>query len=192
MPILIAYSILMFFLLFSLAALIISSSIIFGLILAKGVPFISIPKNDWLKMSEAAELQPGQIVYDLGCGKANLLTAAAEVFGVKGIGYEISPWPYFWAKWRIWLSGADVKMHMQNFFQADIKNADVVFCYLFPQVMVQLEPKFISELKPGARVVSYAFTLPNVQPEKVISATARYSFFTKKPSYTSVINIYQF
>jgi len=192
MLILAAYFILLFFLLFSLAALIISSSIIFGLILAKGVPFISIPKNDWRKMSEAAELKPGQIVYDLGCGKANLLTTAVKNFGVRGIGYEISPWPYVWAKWRIWLSGADVEVRMRNFFQADIKNADVVFTYLFPQVMVELEPKFISELKPGAKVVSYAFVLPSIKPIKVISATPRFSWLTKKPLHTSSIYIYQF
>ncbi|MFA6525914.1 MAG: hypothetical protein WCT26_00675 [Candidatus Buchananbacteria bacterium] len=192
MAIIIAYSILLFFLLFSLMALIISSSIILGLIMAKGVPFISIPRADWLKMCEAAELKPGQIVYDLGCGKANLLTTAAKNFGVKGIGYEISLWPYVWGRIRVWLQKADVQIRMKNFFQADISKADVVFCYLFPQIMDKLEPKFRSELKSGAKVVSYAFTLPNIQPAKVISATPRYSFFTHKPRYTSVINVYQF
>lgn len=192
MSIFIAYSILLFFLLFSLMALIISFSIIIGLIMAKGVPFISIPRADWLKMCEAAELKPGQIVYDLGCGKANLLTTAAKNFGVKGIGYEISLWPYVWGRMRVWLQKADVEIRMKNFFQADISKADVVFCYLFPQIMDQLEPKFKSELKPGAKVVSYAFTLPDTKPAKVISATLRYSFFNKKPRYTSVINVYQF
>jgi len=192
MPAVIAYFILLFFVVFAFAALIMSTSIIFGLILAKGVPFISIPRNDWIATCEAAELKPGQIVYDLGCGKANLLTTAAKNFQVKGIGYEISLWPYIWGRMRIRLSGADVKVRMKNLFSADIKNADVVFCYLFPEVMARLEPKFVSELKPGAKVVSYAFSLPNVKPIKTVSATPRFSALTRKPRHTSEIYIYQF
>lgn len=192
MAVLIIYSILLFFIIFSFSILILSTSIIFGLILSKGVPFISIPRADWLKMSEAAELRPGQTVYDLGCGKANLLTVAAKKFGVKGVGYEISLWPYLWGRLRICRCRADVKIRFQNFFQADLKNADAVFCYLFPQVMAKLEPKFISELKPGARVVSYAFKLPNAQPIKIIGATPRFSAFRRKPRRIVSIYVYQF
>lgn len=37
-----------------------------------------------------------------------------------------------------------------------------------PNVMAKLESKLQRELKPGARVVSYAFKLPNLAPEKII------------------------
>ena len=188
----IAYAILIFFVIFSFLALVASSSIAWGLIITKGVPFISTPRADWLKICEAAELKPGQVVYDLGCGKANLLTTAAKNFGVKGVGYEISLWPNIWSRFRVWRERADVEIRSKNFLKADISQADVVFCYLFPQVMAQLEPKFISELKPGAKVVSYAFTLPTVKPIKVVGSTPRYSFWTKKPLYASDIYVYQF
>ncbi len=186
------YLILLLILFFSLAALILSASIIVGLIQARGVPFVSIPQVDWLKVCQVADLQPGQIVYDLGCGKANLLTTAAKNFGVKGIGYEISLWPYLWGRWRIWRSKADVKVRLKNFFQADLSSADVVFCYLFPSAMARLEPKFIQELKPGAKVVSYAFELPTIKPAKVVDAVFKTSPITGKPRYTSKIYVYQF
>ncbi|MFA5020656.1 MAG: hypothetical protein WC517_01180 [Patescibacteria group bacterium] len=192
MPLIIVYIILIFFVVFSFLALLVFSSIAWGLIATKGVPFISTPRADWLKLCEAAELKPGQVVYDLGCGKANLLTTAAKNFGIRGVGYEISLWPNIWGRFRVWRRQADVEIRLKNFLKADISRADVVFCYLFPEVMAQLEPKFKSELKPGAKVVSYAFTLPNIKPAKVVSSTQKYSFWTKKPLHTSDINIYQF
>ena len=187
-----AWTVLLVFFILSLTALILSISIIFVLILARGVPFVSLPKADWVMMGELAELKPGQVVYDLGCGKANLLVTAAKKFGVKGVGYEISLWPYVWAKWNIWINRVNVDLRFKNFLKADIKNADVVFCYLFPHVMVELEDKFKTELKPGAKVISYAFLLPNIVPAKVVSATPCFSKLTKKPIHTSKIYLYEF
>jgi hypothetical protein len=156
------------FLLFSVAVLFFYTSLIVGLILAKGVPFVSLPKKDWYKMCQSAKLKAGETVFDLGCGKANLLTVAVKDFKVKGVGYEISLWPYFWACLRNWFYQTNLRLELKNFLKADLSSADVVFCYLFPYVMGDLEQKFTTELKSGARVVSYAFKLPNREPSEVI------------------------
>lgn len=192
MSVILAYAILIFMVVFAFLMLLITASIAWGLILTKGIPFISTPKNDWHRMCEVAELKPGQLVYDLGCGKANLLTTAARSFGVKGIGYEIALWPNIWSRLRVWQQKADVEIRAQNFMKADIAKADVVFCYLFPHIMAQLEPKFKAELKPGTKVISYAFKMPHTVPTKVVSATPRYSKLTNKPIHTSNIYIYQY
>lgn len=76
--------------------------------------------------------------------------------------------------------------------KADLRQADVIFCYLFPHIMAQLEPKFKTELKPGAKVISYAFQLPNIRPAKVVKSIPKFSFLTKKPAYTADIYVYQF
>jgi hypothetical protein len=163
-----AYLILILLLIFSLTLLVAYGSVIVGLVMAKGVPFVSLPKHDWVKMCEVAQLQPGQRVYDLGCGKANLLVTASKQFGAKGIGYEISLWPYLWGRFRSWRQHAKLELHLGNFMSADLSTADVVFCYLFPSAMARLEPKFEKELKPGAKVVSYAFKLPKRSPVETI------------------------
>ena len=163
-----AYLVLFFLLIFSVTLLVVYSSIIVGLIMARGVPFVSLPKYDWVKMCEVANLRPGLKVYDLGCGKANLLVVAAKQFGAQGIGYEISLWPYLWGRFRSWWHRANLDLRLKNFMSADLSDADVVFCYLFPSAMARLEAKFEHELKPGAKVVSYAFKLPNRQPNEVI------------------------
>lgn len=141
--------------------------------MARGVPFVSLPKNDWLKMCEVANLRAGQKVYDLGCGKANLLIIAIKQFGVRGIGYEISLWPFLWAHLRSWWHQVKPELHLKNFMSADLSDADVVFCYLFPEAMARLESKFEKELRAGTLVVSYGFKLPNRQPQQIISGDLR-------------------
>lgn len=160
--------------------------------MAKGVPFVSSPSYDLKNICKAVELKKGEIIYDLGCGKANLLTVASKEFGARGVGYEISLWPYVWARLRILMLGADVEMHLQDFFKADLSRANVVFCYLFPEIMAKLEPKFKTELKPGSRVVSYSFKLPNVEPSQIIDGEKPGNFFDKNLRTTGKIYVYQF
>ena len=144
-----------------------SVSNIVGIIMT-GVPFVSSHNKDVNAILSAMELAPGQVICDLGCGKAQILIKACKRYGVKGIGYELSLWPYLWARINIWLARADVKIYLVNFFQADLGKVDLVYCYLFPEVMAKLEDKFKKELRSGARVVSYAFKMPNIMPEKTI------------------------
>jgi len=152
------------------AIAVVGLSLIVGLFVARGVPFISTPKKDFKAILEAANIKPGDVVYDLGCGRASFLVAASKKCGARGVGYEVSLWPYLWAKFNIWFHRADVKVYFRNFYKQDLSKADVVFCYLFPEVMTKLEPKFKDELKPGARLVSYAFPLSTVEPDKIFFA----------------------
>jgi len=162
------YFILIGYLVFLVAVLSLFISVIVGLIMARGVPFVSTPRRKYRQILSAVELKPGEKIYDLGCGKASLLVLAAKEFGAKGIGYELSLWPYLWSKFNILISRANVEVRMKNFFKADLSGADVVYCYLFPEVMARLEPKFAKELKSPARVVSYGFKLPNTEPIKIV------------------------
>ncbi|MFA6422202.1 MAG: class I SAM-dependent methyltransferase [Candidatus Buchananbacteria bacterium] len=133
-----------------------------------GVPFISSAKKDFRNAIKVADLKSGELLCDLGCGRAHHLIYANKKVGAKCIGYELSLWPYLLAKLNIWLAKADVKVYYKNFFKADLSKVDVVYCYLFPEIMDKLEPKFKKELKPGARVVSYGFRMQHVTPQKAV------------------------
>jgi SAM-dependent methyltransferase len=160
--------ILIIILIISIVATFMMLSTIWGLIVTGGVPFISTNKKDFKAILQTVGLKENETIYDLGCGKAHLLIYANKYFKAQGVGYEITLWPYLLAKLKIYLAKADVKIFRQNFFEADLKNTDVVFCYLFPEVMAKLESKFEKELRPGSRVVSYAFKLPNKVADKVV------------------------
>lgn len=160
--------ILIIILIITLIATVMMMSIVYGLIITGGVPFISTNKKDFRAILEAVDLKSQETIYDLGCGKAHLLIYANQKFGSQGIGYELTLWPYLWAKLKIYFTKSKVKVFRTNFFGADLRSADVVFCYLFPELMVKLESKFEAELKPGSRVVSYGFKLPHRVPSKTV------------------------
>jgi hypothetical protein len=56
----------------------------------------------------------------------------------------------------------------KNFWYADLSGADVVFCYLFPDVMGRLARKARKEVKPGAVLVSCNFPVKGLDPERVL------------------------
>jgi hypothetical protein len=131
-------------------------------------PYVSSLKRFHEQMLQVADLKAGERLYDLGSGDGQLLILGARNFGATAVGYELGPWPYIWSKLRARWSGLPVEIRRQNFFQADLESADVVFCYLYPKLMADLEPKFTQELRPGSRVVSFAFALPNKKAEQII------------------------
>ena len=50
----------------------------------------------------------------------------------------------------------------KNLFKEDLSRADVVYFFGLPKsIKNKLKKKLERELKPGARVVSYAFTIPD-------------------------------
>ena len=113
---------------------------------------------------ELARIKKGDLIYDLGCGDGTALITAAKEFGANGVGIEIDPVRYWTSKIRIRSNGLSKRITVirKNFFQENIKNADVVFVYLVPKALEKLLPKFKQELKKGTRIVSFVYeiTLP--------------------------------
>jgi len=135
------------------------------------------------KILENIALESNQIVYDLGCGDGRFLRAIVKRYNVRGIGFEINPWAYFLAKIYNVFSQTQVNIMFANFWHKRVSNADLVFCYLFPDVMRRLKEKLEKELRPGTSVVSCNFPIPDWQPEKIIYAAS---------PYNDPIYIYQF
>lgn len=97
------------------------------------------------------------VVYELGCGWGMLVTALAHAFPEAQIrGIEISPLPYWVARWRTrYLS--NVRLQRGSFFDCDLRDADAVACYLMLKPMPKLAALLDTMLSPGTPVVSLAF-----------------------------------
>jgi hypothetical protein len=118
-------------------------------------------------------------------GKALLI--AEREFGARATGFEISILPYCIAKINLFLGrakkektrpgGASAKIIFKNFFEQDLHDADVIFCFLFPPIMHKVEHKLRNELKPGARVVVYAFPLSTMAPTQTIIVCGKWKMF---------------
>lgn len=130
--------------------------------LVTGVPFVKSRKKIINFLIEEIKIEPGKIFYDLGCGDGKVIFHLAKNNPqAKFIGYELNPSLVWLAK--IFRKLPNVQYQRGDFYKVDIKNADYVFLFLFPELMDKLLPKLEKELKPGAVVISNSFKFSKKQ-----------------------------
>lgn len=137
-----------------------------------GVPFVPTHTAAIEKMIELGRLKKGSTVYDLGSGLGHILFATPKE--VRRIGYERVIFLVWGSKFRNALKKDSVTFFQQDFFRADLADADVLFCYLFPQIMDRFQKEIWPKLPTGCRVISNGFPMSEVafnQKEKVGSST---------------------
>lgn len=132
-----------------------------------GLPWIPTREKRIRRALQLAELEPDEMVYDLGAGDGRVLTMAAKEFGAGAVGIEVGPVQCMLGWLRIWLSGSGQKVRMRcgDFFKADLSDADVVFVYVTSSQTPRLRLLLEQQLRPGARVVSIAADFPDWQPK---------------------------
>lgn len=128
-------------------------------------PFVPSSRKRHRSMLKLADLQPTDIVYDLGCGDGRLVFNAAR-FAKKAIGYELSIPLYLFGKLRSLFGRPNAFIRYGNIWKQDYRDADVIFCYLLPKAMKQFYREVWPTLKPGTRVISNAFQIHEVKPIK--------------------------
>ncbi len=142
-------------------------SIALVLPITQGALYVSTSRAKIASFINAVPMKPGQILVDLGCGDGRVLREAQKRYGVHTVGYEINPLAYLKAR-LLSIGFKNIQIRRQDFWKADLSQADVVFCYLYPDVMKKLAAKLTTGLKPGAIVVSSHFALPGFVPRKVL------------------------
>ncbi|MCB9135763.1 MAG: 50S ribosomal protein L11 methyltransferase [Anaerolineales bacterium] len=130
---------------------------------AHGAPWVPTKRRTVRRLLEMAEVHPGETVYDLGSGDGRVLFAAVRMFGARAVGIELDPLRVWWTRGVAGLLGIRncVEVRQGDFFTQDLRDADVVVCYLLTSTNRRLADKLREELHPGARVVSNAFPFPD-------------------------------
>lgn len=133
------------------------------------IPYVPSNNRAVDNMIRVAKLKPNETVFDLGCGDARFLIEAEKKARVKAIGFEIAPLVYMLAITRKFISGSKAQINLRSFFNADLHSANVIFCYLFPNVMERLAEKIKKECKRGTRIISNTFSIPGLKlVEKIL------------------------
>ena len=124
-----------------------------------GSPWWPAPKREVLKLLRMAELKENEKLYDLGCGDGRALIAAAREFGSRGVGVEIDPVKVAIARFLVKAAGLSDRIEIirASVLDVPLHDADVVFLYLSHQLIDRMKDKFLTELKPEARIASYGF-----------------------------------
>jgi cyclopropane fatty-acyl-phospholipid synthase-like methyltransferase len=121
-------------------------------------------------MLELAAVSPADVVYDLGSGEGEVVIEAARRYGVRAVGVELDAERVSNAEKNAVAAGVTDRVTFveRDLFEVDIGEATVVTLYLFPALMQRLLPKLLRELRPGTRIVSHDFRLPDWPPERTV------------------------
>ncbi|MBI2626757.1 MAG: hypothetical protein HYW77_00750 [Parcubacteria group bacterium] len=157
-----------------------------------GSGFVPIPKKVLKDILNSTSVTK-RILIDLGSGDGRVLREAVRSGFNQAIGYELSPW-YFWeSRFFNRLAGLKYKAQVlrKNLLSADLTKADVVFIYLFPEIVQKLMVKIETQLKPGAVIISCSYPLDTnlapslklIKKERIFNVT---TYFYKKELYDTL------
>jgi precorrin-6B methylase 2 len=147
------------------------------------VPFVPTPPQVVARMLDLAKVTKDDFVMDLGSGDGRIAIAAAKR-GARAFGVDIDPYRVNEARENAKKEGvADrATFEVRNLFDTKIGEANVLTMYLLQTVNLQLRPRILSELKPGSRVVSHAFSMDEWEADQKDIVDGRSVYYWMVPA----------
>ncbi len=138
------------------------------------VPYEPSPPEVVRAMLALAEVRPGDVVYDLGCGDGRIVVEAARL-GARAVGIDIDPQRIREARANARAAGVEerVDLRVGDLFEADVSPATVVTLFLWPEVNLKLRPRLLAQLRPGSRVVSHWHDMGDWKPVRTLEVAGR-------------------
>ena len=139
-------------------------------------PYVATPEEVVERMLALAEVTKRDILYDLGCGDGRIPIMAAKKYGARGVGIDIDPRRIKESRENAKAAGVEhlVEFRLEDALQADVSKATVVTLYLLGSANALLRPILTKQLRPGARIVSHAFSMgPSWPADKVDQFTTK-------------------
>ncbi|KAA3653361.1 MAG: class I SAM-dependent methyltransferase [Proteobacteria bacterium] len=113
--------------------------------------------------------QPAQVL-DAGAGTGSLLRPlAAARPDCRFVGIEAAPGPWLIGRWLA-AGTPNVDWRRGDFWAEDWARYDLVYTFLSPVPMPEVWAKAQREMRPGARLVSNSFAVPEARPDFVVPA----------------------
>jgi SAM-dependent methyltransferase len=153
------------------------------------VVFVPTPQEVVEQMMKLANVQKGDVLYDLGCGDGRTVITASKL-GARAIGIDINPVRIKESVENAQKAGVADRVVFRNedLFEANFRDATVVTLYLLPSLNVKLRPKLWKELKPGTRIVSHDFDMGQWKPDKEIDADGHTLYLWTIPAKPPVLS----
>ena len=124
-------------------------------------PYVPTPQDVVDRMLDLAGVTADDVIYDLGCGDGRIVITAAQRFGARGVGIDIDPQRVAESIANAERAGVQhlVRFIEQDAMLVDVSEATVVTLYLLSSSNAKLRPILTRQLRPGARIVSHAFSM---------------------------------
>lgn len=137
------------------------------------VPYEPSPPHVVDAMLELADVRPGDVVFDLGCGDGRIVIAAVKKHGARATCVDIDPVRIRESRENAETAGVadQITFLTQDLFETDLSQADVTMLFLWPKVNLKLRPKLQRELQPGSRIVSHMHDMGDWMPDATIDVS---------------------
>jgi ubiquinone/menaquinone biosynthesis C-methylase UbiE len=121
-------------------------------------PYVPTPQDVVERMLDMANVKPGEYLIDLGSGDGRIVVTAAQR-GARAFGVDLNPKRIQEGVANAAKAGVSDRatFEVKDLFDTDLSKADVVTTYLLPLVNLDLRPRLLAQMRPGARLVTHAF-----------------------------------
>jgi hypothetical protein len=137
----------------------------------EGKDVIWIPTPDALiqAMLDIVNIQPDDILYDLGSGDGKIVIAATQRYNINAVGIEYNQDLVSLARRNADRAGVGDRARFihGDIFKEDFSSASVLALYLLPNLNLSLKPTILA-MRPGTRVVSNSFDMGSWPPDATI------------------------
>jgi len=143
------------------------------------VPYVQTPTDVVTEMLKLAGVKANDVVYDLGSGDGRIVIAAARDFGARGVGIEIDPGLVAYSTELARKAGVGDRVTFRSdvtevLAPAPVSNVEDLLEWMRNQEALHFhEVTRISELRPGARIVSHDFDMGDWLPSQTIRVAWR-------------------
>lgn len=149
--------------------------ICFAGVLLFGAPYLPTLTPQVEVAFDLAGCKPGDHLLELGCGDGKLLIAAAQR-GIRATGYELNPILFAVCWLRTWRYRKLIIVRLANFWRAHWPPTDVIFVFLLPKYMHQLDKKIVQYSIKPVKLVTFAFAIPGKKPSAERKGVMMYSY----------------
>lgn len=130
-------------------------------------PWVPARKKDLKRIEKLTNFQSGEKFYELGCGNGRVLFYLLKKYDINAVGIELA-FPLYLLSLLRSLGEPKAKIIFGDLFKNDLSKADVVYFFGMPdKIKEKLANKLKRELRPGTRVISYAFKVKGWEAVKV-------------------------
>ena len=141
------------------------------------VPPIPTAARDIRRLVNDGFLGSTDTLVDLGCNNGKVLFTMEKLSGCKARGYEITLWVCIYGWIKKFLTRSKAKIIWGDFFDADLSDATVVYCYLYPFLMPRVGEKLKSSCKKGTKVIARDFPIKSLNQASHFKTYGVHEFF---------------
>jgi ribosomal protein L11 methylase PrmA len=121
------------------------------------------------RMLALAGVGPRDVLCDLGSGDGRIVIAAARLYGIRAVGFELDEDLVTESRTAIRQAGLQdlAEIRTEDLLTADLSPASTVTLYLYPAANLLLQSRIIRLMKRGSRVVSHEFGMGDWRPAEM-------------------------